>query len=73
MTTTKSRTLSSITKRAILKYGYATCVQAYDQHMKGDGASMISHSFGILRGDIRRGDAAINAGRELHENNTPLI
>lgn len=54
------------TKRAIKKYGIEICNAAYEQHTnESEGASTISWSFAILKGNTRAGDAAINAGREL--------
>ena len=64
---TKSRTLSVITKQAILKYGYETCRQAFISHKEGNGANTISHEFSSLGGNTRKGDSAINAGREISE------
>ena len=61
--------LSKSTKRAIKKYGIQTCLEAYKEHyIEGSGASTVSWSFSILKGNIRAGDAAIDAGRELENN-----
>jgi hypothetical protein len=68
-----SRALSLNTKRAISKYGYETCREAYEMHMQGNGASTVSYSIGVLRGNTNAGDAAINAGRELAEKNAATI
>jgi hypothetical protein len=58
--------LTQSTKRAIKKYGTDVLVEAYFMHIyEGEGASAISHSFPVLKGNTRAGDAAINAGREL--------
>ena len=42
-------------------------------HMQGNGASTVSYSIGVLRGNTNAGDAAINAGRELAEKNAATI
>ena len=57
--------MTTATKRAITKYGIQTCIDAYDEHLEGNGASTIAWSFAVLKGNTRSGDAAINAGREL--------
>ena len=58
--------LTTATKRAIKQYGMATCIAAYEQHdTHGEGSNTVAHSFEILKGNTRMGDAAINAGREL--------
>ena len=58
--------ITTTTKRAIKKYTAEICIAAYNQHNQyGEGASTISHSFSILKGNTNSGDAAINAGREL--------
>jgi len=67
---TTSRTLTSTTAKAITKYGYGTCREAYALHMDGNGASTVAHSFASLNGNTRSADAAINAGRELAEKNS---
>jgi len=57
--------MKTSTQRAITKYGHQTCVDAYNLHLKGNGASEISNSFLILKGNTNAGDAAINAGRDM--------
>jgi hypothetical protein len=57
---------SPSTKRAIAKYGIEICIAAYNQHTNdGEGANTVAHSYSILKGNTRMGDAAINAGREI--------
>jgi hypothetical protein len=60
------------TKRAIEKYGLQTCIDAYEMHLEGNGASTVSHSFSVLKGNTNMGDAAINAGRDLAESKLKL-
>jgi hypothetical protein len=57
--------MKSSTKRAIAKYTQEVCIAAYAEHLDGNGANTIAHSFSILNGNTRAGDAAINAGRDL--------
>jgi len=62
------------TKRAIEKYGLQTCIDAYEMHLEGNGASTVSHSFSILKNNTNMGDAAINAGRDIaRQNVTPTV
>jgi len=57
--------LSNNAKRAIKKYGEARCLEAYLEHkVDGNGANTIGFGMGMT---TRQADAAINAGRELHE------
>lgn len=65
---TNHMTIKLATKRAIAKYGIQTCIQAYEMHKDGNGASTVSLSFAALKGNTNAGDAAINAGRDLKEN-----
>jgi hypothetical protein len=60
--------IKSATKRAIAKYGIQTCIEAYEMHEEGNGASTVSWSIPILKGNTNAGDAAINAGRDIKEN-----
>jgi hypothetical protein len=60
--------IKSATKRAIAKYGIQTCIDAYEMHEEGNGASTVAWSFSILNGRRHDGDAAINAGRDIKEN-----
>jgi hypothetical protein len=65
MTTTNTTNISASTRRAIAKYGIKTCIAAYAEHLEGNGANTIAHTFSILKGNTRAGDAAINAGKQL--------
>jgi hypothetical protein len=60
--------IKSATKRAIGKYGIQTCIDAYEMHEEGNGASTVAWSFSILNGNTNAGDSAINAGRDIKEN-----
>ena len=64
-----NESMKSSTKRAIDKYGIKTCIDAYDENLKGNGASTISFDFSVLKGSTRAADAAINAGRDLAYQN----
>lgn len=60
-----ARVLSTKTERAVSKYGFANCVQAFEMHTRdGEGASTIGFTLGLT---TRQADAAINAGQEIHE------
>lgn len=51
--------LTRSTLRAIGRYGELACLCAYRDHLRGDGGNTIGS------GDARKGDAMINAGRDL--------
>jgi hypothetical protein len=65
--------MKATTKRAIKKYGIETCIEAYELHIWGCGASTVAHSIPTLKGNTNVADAAINAGRELAEKNAATI
>ena len=69
--TRKNNTMTTTTKKAIQKYGMETCKQAFVMHEEGNGANTIAHSFDVLKGNTRAGDAAINAGREMATTPAP--
>ena len=54
--------LSKATRTAMQRYGSDSCLHAYDRSQKGCGPSEIG---GWGRGGVQRGDAMINAGREM--------
>lgn len=55
--------LSKATRAAIQRYGSEACVEAYRMHHRvGCGAAEIG---GYGRGSVSRGDAMIDAGREM--------
>lgn len=57
------------TKRAIKNYGEAACIEAYNLHMEGCGASTVANLFNLNNiKTTRQADAAINAGRDLVQN-----
>ena len=55
--------LSKLTRRAMEKYGPETCLKAYyENNAIGNGAGTIG---GYGRGSVSRGNAMIDAGREM--------
>jgi hypothetical protein len=55
--------LSKTTRTSMQRYGIEKCLEAYDlNNSMGEGAALIG---GYGRGSIQRGDAMINAGREM--------
>jgi hypothetical protein len=65
--------MKATTKRAIKKYGIDICIEAYNLHIQGNGASTVAHSIRSLKGNTNVADAAINAGRELAEKNAATV
>ncbi len=59
--------MNKSTKAAIAKYTEPTCVKAFEMHdTQGMGANTIGF---YLKLTTQQADAAINAGRELANNN----
>jgi hypothetical protein len=61
-------TLTKRTAAAMKKYSLYTCLEAYEESLRGEGAYTISCTVkGIREGCTRQADAAINAGEEIYK------
>jgi hypothetical protein len=60
---TPTQQLTRASRAAVAKHGLEACLKAYYlNHVVGEGPALIG---GWGRGGVARGDAMINAGREL--------
>ena len=57
------------TNQAIAKYGKQTCIDAYELHKQGNGASTIGFYLNLT---TRQADCAIDAGRALEYRDEDL-
>jgi hypothetical protein len=65
--------LSKHTLNAIAKYGRDACLTAYKMNAEGEGASTIAVTGPATIRTTRQADAAINAGRDIVNNDKSWV
>lgn len=62
--------ISAKTKDAVSKYSAYTCLKAFRLNQEGNGASTIATLLGLT---TNQADAAINAGRDIVNNDKTVV